>query len=615
MLGTARNNMRLNNYRKIQKTTWISCFLLLVFFAASTFTGLTLNKRLKNAPEQRLQVAFTTKPGSKVHTTWIFGLQTRQINRLIERIHKRGLSPDVFTIQGVLLVDEPGTYSFALSANRSARLLIDGQELGRSSTVKKNLNRISHTYLAQRAHDFALEFTPASRGSYLSLLWKSNPAQDFHTIPAFAFFAPGSSQNYERLQQIQSESKRIIFLKNNAFLLSILSLLGLAFLLLKPLRRSETPVSVPQTGSAPSPSSRLSEIDKTKGFAGFLMIAAHLDGARLLAFGTFGAALFFLCSGMNTILFLDKTRGNKKYNTYHLFFVVLLFVGGYTQIVIAHPSETRLVPEFLQVSALAMLLIFVLSKFFKNIYHVGYLFWLPYLLHFLFQHGRGQIQTGGAARFISFFFGTGAFPLFPWAGFFLYGILLLALRRKKWALAYLTAATGIFTFFSIFIFNIPINKFDMSLSYVALSLFAATLLFYTFCLLTEHSFGQRFKILHSVLEVVGRNSLMFVYVHYLALDLLRLENLFTYPALALLFSTVLVFLFSAFLVFAYERVKNQPPLFLPSLLMLFLLLILKYGHYFSATADLKMINIVIGVIFAYLYVELRQKLRPARQSE
>jgi mannose/fructose/N-acetylgalactosamine-specific phosphotransferase system component IIC len=49
--------------------------------------------------------------------------------------------------------------------------------------------------------------------------------------------------------------------------------------------------------------------------------------------------------------------------------------------------------------------------------------------------------------------------------------------------------------------------------------------------------------------------------------------------------------------------------------MLFLLLILKYGHYFSATADLKMINIVIGVIFAYLYVELRQKLRPARQSE
>ena len=49
--------------------------------------------------------------------------------------------------------------------------------------------------------------------------------------------------------------------------------------------------------------------------------------------------------------------------------------------------------------------------------------------------------------------------------------------------------------------------------------------------------------------------------------------------------------------------------------MFLLLLVLMYGNYFSVTADHKMINIMIGVIFAYLYVELRQKLRPAKQAD
>ncbi len=590
-------------HREKRKNLGFPSVFLLLLITAGAFIGFSMNKELKAAPEHRIQVTFTTEPDNKDHTTWIQGMRSRDITRLIDRIYKRGLAPKKLTIRGGLLIDAPGTYYFALSVNHSARLLIDGRESGRSSIVQKDRSRISQTYLAQGMHTFVLEFMPASRGSYLSLLWKTELTQGFRSIPSHAFFPPKSSgYGYQRMQRIRNQTKRLMFFKNTAFLLAGLSFLGLVFLQLTPIRRSDTPM----------PGPRLSEIDKTKGLAGFLMIAAHLDGARLLAFGTFGAALFFVCSGMNTILFLDKTRGNKKFNAYHLFFVALLFVGGYTQIVIAHPSETRLVPEFLQVSALAMLLIFGLSKIFKNIYYAGYLFWLPYLLHFLLQHGREPIQIGGANRLISFFFATGAFPLFPWGGFFLYGILLLHLRRKKWALIYLTAATGVLSFLSIFVIRVPINKFDMTFSYMALSLFAATLLFYSFCLLTEYPRGQGLKIVHSVLEVVGRNSLMFVYVHYLTLELLKLENLFAYPILGLLFSASLAFLLSAFLVLVYEKIKHQASLLLPSLLMFLLLLALKYSHSLAVTADLKMIDILIGVIFAYLYVELRQQLRPAQ---
>lgn len=59
---------------------------------------------------------------------------------------------------------------------------------------------------------------------------------------------------------------------------------------------------------------RLGEIDLAKGIAGFLMVLSHMAGPHfLLNIGTFGAPLFFCCSGMNTYLFLknsEKLKGS-----------------------------------------------------------------------------------------------------------------------------------------------------------------------------------------------------------------------------------------------------------------------------------------------------------------
>lgn len=578
--------------------------------AAGLGTGFYFSQELGQQAHLRLRVLFKEKESGRERTTFIRGIESRKVKRLIKRIQEHGVFPGQIRISGVLLADESGLYSFALAANRSARLVIDGEQAGRASVFNRHEERVFHIELEKGAKPFTLEYFPAGRDPYVGILWKRPQENDFHSIPPYRLFSPAETGgNIDRIYHLQSETKRLIFLKNTGFISSAAALALFMVLLFVWGREKRASVSPSKDVPFSSAAGRLTEIDKTKGFAGYLMILAHISSRGLLPFGTFGAALFFLCSGMNTILFLDRTRQKKYYNYYHLFFGILLFIGGYTQIVIAHPGNARFMPEFLQVSALSILLIFGLSKCFKNMYYAGFLFPVPYLLHFLFLEGIIRLP-GKAGAVTSFFFGTGAFPLFPWAGFFLYGVFLLHMHKKKGALPVLTALTGMLSGIFIFVSHIPVEKWGMSFSYVSLSLFAGTLLFSVFYLMTVKKFGRYFKTMNAALEVVGRNSLMFVYVHYLAVDIIKPKGLMGYPFLDLLVSALLAFLFSAFIVFYYERSKNDDALFIPVWMAFILLLAARYGHFLSPAADVRWIDIFIGVLFAFLYVKLRRKLRP-----
>jgi hypothetical protein len=592
-----------------QKRT-ITSFLLIAVMAAGLGTGFYFSRELGQQAYLRLHVLFKEKESSRERTTSIRGIESRQMRRLIKRVQERGFFPEQIRISGVLLVDESGLYSFALAANRSARFFINGEQAGKASVFNRHEERIVQIELEKGAKPFILEYFPAMRNPYLGVLWKRPQENDFHSIAPYRLFSPAEPEGKtDRLYRLQSKTKRLVFFKNTGFISGAAALLFFMALLFFWGRGKGASVSPPQNVHFPAAAGRLTEIDKTKGFAGYLMILAHISSLGLLPFGTFGAALFFLCSGMNTILFLDRTRKKRYYNYYHLFFGILLFIGGYTQIVIAHPGNARFVPEFLQVSALSILMIFGLSKCFRNMYHAGFLFPVPFLLHFLFLEGIIRLP-GKAGAVTSFFFGTGAFPLFPWAGFFLYGVFLLHLHKKKGALPVLTGLTGMLSVILIFVLNIPIEKWGMSLSYVSLSLFAGTLLFAVFYLMTVKNFGRYFKTMNAVLEIVGRNSLMFVYVHYLAVDIIKPKGLMGYPFLDLLVSALFAFLFSAFIVFYYERSKNDDALFLPVWLAFILLLAVRYGHFLSPASDVRWIDIFIGVLFAFLYVKLRRKLRP-----
>lgn len=357
---------------------------------------------------------------------------------------------------------------------------------------------------------------------------------------------------------------------------------------------------------------RIVEIDITKSMAGFLMIMAHIAGKGMLPFGTFGAVLFFFCSGMNTILFMGKIKGMRGADFYHMLFVVLLFFGGYTQIKIAHPLKTTFIPEFLQFSALAVLFTFLLAKLFKNPLHTGYLFPLPFVLYLCFQAGYLPFFESDAAwRF--FLFGPGGFALFPWAGYFLYGVLLLHLRDKKHIPAAAMLCTGLLAFITIFLLRIPIDKFHMSLSYIFLALFVVTCLFFffKFAWFRGRAKAGFLKTMQIHAASVGRNSLMFVYVHYFVLRYLRIGDLF-HPLplpVVLVLQSVVYFLMTLFFLEVYEKIKGHHDLFVPAVLVTVFIALLRYSGSLASKVDLRMVDLLLGVLFAFLYVQLREILR------
>jgi len=171
------------------------------------------------------------------------------------------------------------------------------------------------------------------------------------------------------------------------------------------------------------------------------------------------------------------------------------------------------------------------------------------------------------------------------------------------------AAFGLLSLISIYVLHIPVEKFNMSLSYVFLSLCVSAIFFFLFYILSSSREKLHLRWLTSPLEVIGRNSLMFVYVHYFALFYVPLRNFISSQFYMLLFTAVLAFLFCSFCMFYYESSKQDLSLFMPASLIFFLLVALQYGGYLSVLADTKLISILVGVLFAFLYVQLRWKLR------
>jgi hypothetical protein len=354
--------------------------------------------------------------------------------------------------------------------------------------------------------------------------------------------------------------------------------------------------------SDPRARGRLQEVDIVKGMACFLMIASHLLGGKLLPTSTFAAPLFFACSGMNVILLIEKTRGNRCYDLFHVFFPVLLFFGGITQIVIAHRGPLRLLPEFLQFIALAVLLVFGLGKLFKNPRFCGFLFPVPFLVQQLLPSSFLRFCQGSP---LTFAFG-GAFALFPWLGFVLFGVFLLGLGKNPYRVlqAVLLAAF----FLSYTVGGIPLHKFWMTLSYMLLALLVITLAFSLGQMAARKAGNAWLRRPVEFFALPGRNSLMFVYLHYFVLRFFNIGKLGLSLYLMLLLQTLYLFLLCAILLKFYERVKNDAALFFPSLTMGVLLALLRWTDLLKPRLDLLLVDMVIGIIFAFLYVQLRRKM-------
>lgn len=345
---------------------------------------------------------------------------------------------------------------------------------------------------------------------------------------------------------------------------------------------------------------RLVEIDIAKGMACLLMIAAHFISAKQLPFGTFAAPLFFACSGMNTILLIEKTRGSRCWDLFHLAFPVLLFLGGSTYTSLSHGGPLRLDPGFLQVIALSLLLLFVLGRILPRADHAGLLFPLPFAVHALLplsflQHSRGTC--------LAFLFGKG-FALFPWLGFFLFGVFLLKLSRRlrPWLLAALALALAA----SQAAFQAPLRKFWMSPAYMLLALLAVFLLF-TLARGIAASSAWPARLVAAAFALPGRNALMFLYLHVFALRTLAGGEWTASPWLNAALQVLLLFFFCWVLLLAYERIKADAALLAPFLLLGSALAALRWLGMPAARGDLFPLDHLIGVLFAFVYVLLRRR--------
>ena len=563
------------------------------------------------SPLHRLSISITLREKTEIYQASTYGLSNRRIKEVIGRIRKKSLEPTRLTIRGILLIENPDVYTFSLLPGQATHLYIDNRPIQGNSILKWKENKSNQVYLVRGLHAFTIEFFPAASRLPFNFLWKPGKNKGRRSIPAEILFSMNARRSsYAFLKKLSKKAQIARMLRTTGYILTGISFVFLLFLWAHWFRRKFSYLW--KRVETKSPSRRIVEIDITKGMAGFLMVLSHIAGRGLLPFGTFGAALFFFCSGMNTILFINKVKGKRWVHFYHIFFVTLLFFGGYTQIKIAHPQKTSLFPEFLQLSALAILFVFLLAKLFKNPLHTGYLFPIPFLIHLCYQAGwMSFFNIIGSWKY--FLVGPGGFSLFPWAGYFLYGTLLLHIRDKKNGPLSMILFTGILGGITIFLLRIPINKSHMTLSYIFLSLFAASCLFFFFKLtwLRVRDKGNFIKTIQSHLAVAGRNSLMFVYVHYFAIHYLKLGriSLEMAPHAVLLLQSIVYFMIILFFLMVYERVKGRHDLFVPTVLAAVFIAFLRYSGSLSAKMDLRLVDILIGVLFAFLYVQLREILR------
>ncbi len=348
-------------------------------------------------------------------------------------------------------------------------------------------------------------------------------------------------------------------------------------------------------------SGRIVEIDIAKGMACLLMIAAHFVSARLIPFGTFAAPLFFACSGMNTMLMLEKTRGNRCFDFFHLFFPLLLFFGGSTQVVIAHGGGLRIVPGFLQCIALSLLVLLLLGRVFRNSFPVGCLFPVPFLIHLLLPVSLSASFRGTP---LAFLYGKG-FALFPWLGFFLFGVFILRWPRQR--ILPLLAALGTAAVAALALAGGVPRKFWMSPAYILLALLAVSL---AFALARRITGGADRAVSRGVAEffaLPGRNALMFLYLHYFLLRYFVSVDFFPHFCLYLIFETLYLFCACWVLLRLYEKAKLETTLLFPVIFLTLALGTLRWGGLLKPKGAPPMVDLAVGMLFAFLYVLLRRK--------
>ena len=149
----------------------------------------------------------------------------------------------------------------------------------------------------------------------------------------------------------------------------------------------------------------------------------------------------------------------------------------------------------------------------------------------------------------------------------------------------------------------------MSLSYMLLALFVLAFLFFIFHQTRRCEKWTLLELLHRQLALVGRNSLMFVYLHYFILRYLIPKIPDFSDILEMVFQALIAFAICVFFIFIYEMFKYKMSLFFPLSALTVCLFIFRYTLFFMPQTNWETMDMIIGVLFAFLYIQLRKKFK------
>ncbi len=189
-------------------------------------------------------------------------------------------------------------------------------------------------------------------------------------------------------------------------------------------------------------------IDILRGFAIFTMVAANLAGPVLAEphpfwfrlYGSFAAPMFILISGM-MVAITTQTKGH-DFKYFLTRGSLIVAVGALIDMLIwkIYPFTTVDVLYLIGISLplaylfqrlnslfqwLIVISIFLLTPLFQNIF--GY---ADYPTEFLFPSGELTIVIANQTNIINHWLTDGWFPIFPWLGFSLLGVIVADLRLK-----------------------------------------------------------------------------------------------------------------------------------------------------------------------------------------
>jgi hypothetical protein len=205
---------------------------------------------------------------------------------------------------------------------------------------------------------------------------------------------------------------------------------------------------------------------------------------------------------------------------------------------------------------------------------------------------------------LAFFFGKG-FVLFPWLGFFLFGVFIL--RLKRGLLLPLTLLLGAGAALALGLESGAPRKFWMSPAYILLALLAVSLAFSLARRIAAGTGSAFFRGLAGFFALPGRNALMFLYLHYFVLRYFVSVDFFPHYSLYLVFETLYLFFACWVLLLLYEKVKHEAALFSPAIFLMLALGALRWLGWLKPRGAPPMVDLAVGIHFAFLYVLLRRK--------